>query len=111
MSTEDEVTIHFRNFGPKSIVMTVSAASGGGAGVAEEEEEEELKIDEGCVAVAFPRPLSLGLRTEKLWLVRNFRPVCVCVLCVVRVCLCVSCVCVRAHVCINPSLGFKCCQS
>jgi hypothetical protein len=96
VSTEDEVTIRFRNFGPKSIVMTVSAASasGGGAGVAEEEEEEELKIDEGCVAVAFPRPLSLGHLTEKLWLVRNFRPVCVCC---PRVSVCVVCVC--AHTC------------
>jgi hypothetical protein len=76
--------------------MTVSAASasGGGADVAEEE-EEELKIDTGCVAVPFPRPLSLGHLTEKLWLVRNFRPVCVCCPCV---CVCVVCVCAHTRV-------------
>ena len=88
--------------------MTVSAASasGGGGGVAEEE-EEELKIDEGGVPVPFPGPLSLGHLTEKLWLVRNFRnfrPVCMCV-----VSVCLSMPCARTHVCINPSLRFKCC--
>ena len=77
--------------------MTVSAASasGGGGGVAEEE-EEELKIDEGGVPVPFPRPLSLGHLTEKMWLVRNFRPVCVCVVCV---CVCLCRVCARTHTC------------
>jgi hypothetical protein len=60
VSTEDQVETFSRNFGPKSIVMTVSAASGsrGGACVAEEE-VYELKIDEGCVPVPFPRPLSI----------------------------------------------------